>query len=92
MDEKVTQEWVLLNIEKSTKNKLDIPTFWRLVCALLVPVIGFLTHWIMKLDDRLDREFLEKRYSVSEFTGQTVRIFCSIPLSGSKSLRAVFGH
>ena len=26
MDEKVTQEWVLLNIEKSTKNKLDIPT------------------------------------------------------------------
>ena len=54
MDEKVTQEWVLLNIEKSTKNKLDIPTFWRLVCALLVPVIGFLTHWIMKLDDRLD--------------------------------------
>lgn len=54
MDEKVTQEWVLLNIEKSTKNKLDIPTFWRLVCALLIPVIGFLTHWIMKLDDRLD--------------------------------------
>ena len=54
MDEKVTQEWVLLNIEKSTKNKLDIPTLWRLVCALLVPVIGFLTHWIMKLDDRLD--------------------------------------
>lgn len=54
MDEKVTQEWVLLNIEKSTKNKLDIPTFWRLVCALLIPVIGFLTHWIMKLDARLD--------------------------------------
>lgn len=39
-----------------------------------------------------DREFLEKRYSVSEFTGQSVRIFSSTPLSGSKPLLAVFGH
>lgn len=38
------------------------------------------------------REFLEKRYSVSEFTGQSVRIFSSTPLSGSKPLLAVFGH
>ena len=54
MAEKVTQEWVLLNIEKSAKDKLDVKTFGWVITALLVPVIGFLTNWLMKLDDRLD--------------------------------------
>lgn len=57
MNEKVTQEWVLLKIEKSAKHKLDVKTF-KWVVGLLVPVIatiiGFLTNWLMKLDDRLD--------------------------------------
>lgn len=54
MDKQVTPEWVLLKIEKSAKHKLDVKTFWIWVGSILIPVIGFLTNWLMKLDDRLD--------------------------------------